>query len=64
VIDLTVLSGATIAFDLDGTLIESAPDLIGAVNAILTSESPQPLAYDEERPFYQSRDQMAAAMGF
>ncbi len=32
--DLTALDGATIAFDLDGTLVESAPDLIGAVNAI------------------------------
>jgi phosphoglycolate phosphatase-like HAD superfamily hydrolase len=30
VTDLSVLNGATIAFDLDGTLVESAPDLIGA----------------------------------
>ena len=49
--DLTALNGATIAFDLDGTLVESAPDLIGAVNAILTSEGFKPLAYDEGRPF-------------
>lgn len=63
-IDLTVLSEATIAFALDGTLVESAPDLIGAVNAILTSEGLQPLAYDEGRALYQSRGQMAAAMGF
>lgn len=45
------LNGATIAFDLDGTLVESAPDLIGAVNAILMSEGHKPLAYDEGRPF-------------
>ena len=50
-IDLTVLTGATIAFDLDGTLVESAPDLIGAVNAILIGEGFKPLAYDEGRPF-------------
>ncbi len=29
------LSGATIAFDLDGTLVDTAPDLIGALNVIL-----------------------------
>jgi phosphoglycolate phosphatase len=49
--DLSVLNGATIAFDLDGTLVETAPDLIGAVNAILTAEGLKPLAYDESRPF-------------
>ena len=49
--DLTALNGATIAFDLDGTLVESAPDLIGAVNAILIGEGFKPLAYDEGRPF-------------
>ena len=30
---LSALNGATIAFELDGTLVESAADLIGAVNA-------------------------------
>lgn len=49
--DLTALDGATIAFDLDGTLVESAPDLIGAVNAVLIAEGFQPLAYDDGRPF-------------
>ena len=29
------LAGATIAFDLDGTLVETAPDLIGALNIVL-----------------------------
>jgi phosphoglycolate phosphatase len=29
------LSGATIAFDLDGTLVETAPDLIGSLNIVL-----------------------------
>lgn len=41
-IDTTALNGATIAFDLDGTLVESAPDLIGAVNAILIAEGFEP----------------------
>jgi phosphoglycolate phosphatase len=29
------LSGATLAFDLDGTLVDTAPDLIGALNVVL-----------------------------
>jgi phosphoglycolate phosphatase len=29
------LSGATIAFDLDGTLVDTAPDLIGSLNVVL-----------------------------
>jgi phosphoglycolate phosphatase len=33
------LAGATIAFDLDGTLVDTAPDLIGALNHILREES-------------------------
>jgi phosphoglycolate phosphatase len=45
------LQGAVIAFDLDGTLVDTAPDLIGTLNALLASEglAPQPLA--EARPF-------------
>lgn len=49
--DITVLKGATIAFDLDGTLVESAPDLIAAVNSILVAEDLKPLTLEEARPF-------------
>lgn len=49
--DLTHLRGATIAFDLDGTLVESAPDLIGAINAVLIAQGCRPLVYQEVRPF-------------
>ena len=45
------LDGATIAFDLDGTLVDTAPDLIGTLNAILESEGLPPLSVDEARPF-------------
>jgi phosphoglycolate phosphatase len=48
--DLAALDGATIALDLDGTLVESAPDLIGAVNAVLVAEGFAPLPYHEGRP--------------
>lgn len=49
--DITVLKGATIAFDLDGTLVESAPDLIASVNSILVAEGLTPMALEEARPF-------------
>ncbi|HEX2554872.1 MAG TPA: phosphoglycolate phosphatase [Microvirga sp.] len=48
--DLAALDGATIALDLDGTLVESAPDLIAAVNAVLIAEGLEPLPYCEGRP--------------
>ena len=32
------LKDAVIAFDLDGTLVDTAPDLIGALNAVLEEE--------------------------
>jgi phosphoglycolate phosphatase len=32
------LAGATILFDLDGTLVDSAPDLVGALNTVLEEQ--------------------------
>ena len=49
--DLTPLAGATIAFDLDGTLVDSAHDLIGALNVLLEQEGIAPLPLTEARPF-------------
>jgi phosphoglycolate phosphatase len=37
----------TIVFDLDGTLIDTAPDLISTLNLVLAGESMPPLDYDE-----------------
>ena len=45
------LNGATIAFDLDGTLVDTAPDLIGTLNRLLAAEGLAPLALSEARPF-------------
>ncbi|MGB3867160.1 MAG: HAD family hydrolase [Xanthobacteraceae bacterium] len=38
-----------IAFDLDGTLVDTAPDLIGALNHILVREKLSPLPLDSAR---------------
>jgi phosphoglycolate phosphatase len=49
--DLAALHGATIAFDLDGTLVDTAPDLVGTLNWLLRQEGVAPLPLDEARPF-------------
>jgi phosphoglycolate phosphatase len=46
---LGALSGATIAFDLDGTLVDTAPDLVGTLNVILGEEGLRPLAMEHAR---------------
>jgi phosphoglycolate phosphatase len=42
-------AGATIVFDLDGTLVDSAPDLIASLNHVLVSENRLPLAPETVR---------------
>lgn len=39
----------TIVFDLDGTLIDTAPDLIDTLNVILSRHDVAPVAFDEAR---------------
>jgi len=46
---VTALSGAVIAFDLDGTLVDTAPDLVGTLNVILSEEGLRPLAMEHAR---------------
>ena len=48
--DLAPLSGSTIVFDLDGTLVDSAPDLVGTLNFLLAQEGIAPLPLDAARP--------------
>lgn len=42
---------ASIVFDLDGTLIDSAPDIRGIANGLLHKEGAAPLSLDETRSF-------------
>ena len=39
-----------ILFDLDGTLLDTAPDMVGALNALRGEQGCAPLPYDEVRP--------------
>jgi len=45
------LDGAVIAFDLDGTLVDSAPDLVGTLNMLLAREDLAPLPLAEARDY-------------
>ncbi len=45
------LSGCTVAFDLDGTLVETAGDLHRALNQVLTDEGLPPASLDDVRAF-------------
>lgn len=40
---------ATIVFDLDGTLVDTAPDLVATLNAVLAREGYGPVAFAEAR---------------
>jgi N-acetyl-D-muramate 6-phosphate phosphatase len=41
---------AAVLFDLDGTLLDTAPDMIGALNSLCAEEGASSVAYDRARP--------------
>jgi len=43
------MSDLTIVFDLDGTLVDTAPDLIASLNAVLVNEGLPPIGYTKAR---------------
>ena len=48
--DPSGLAGATVVFDLDGTLVDTAADLVATLNVVLAQEGVPPLALDRARP--------------
>ena len=44
------MNGVTLVFDLDGTLVDTAPDLIRAANHVIASRGLEPLSLDQLKP--------------
>jgi N-acetyl-D-muramate 6-phosphate phosphatase len=45
-----MMSFSAVLFDLDGTLVDTAPDLAFALNSLLLEQGQEPLAYEDIRP--------------
>jgi phosphoglycolate phosphatase len=58
------LAGATIAFDLDGTLVDSAPDLVGSLNTVLVEERLPTLRLEQARLMVGRGARALIEMGF
>ncbi|WAC58564.1 HAD-IA family hydrolase [Brevundimonas sp. SL130] len=58
------LEGWTIAFDLDGTLVDSAPDLIGTLNRLLVEEGLPPVPMASAQTLIGSGARALLAHGF
>ncbi len=63
-LDLSHLAGSTIAFDLDGTLVESAPDLVSTLNVLLAQEGLAPLPLSQARDMIGQGARSLIAKGF
>ena len=58
------LAGTTIAFDLDGTLVDTAPDLIGALNVVLGERELPPVPEAAARVLVGKGARALIARGF
>lgn len=54
----------TVLFDLDGTLIDTAPDMANALNILLTEEGCPTLPYDTIRPVVSNGSVALVNLGF
>ncbi len=55
---------SAILFDLDGTLVDTAPDLAFALNTLLQEEGLETLSYDDIRPVSSHGSAELLALGF
>ncbi|HWA60061.1 MAG TPA: phosphoglycolate phosphatase [Caulobacteraceae bacterium] len=58
------LAGATVVFDLDGTLIDTAPDLIGTLNLVLAEQNLPALEFASARNLIGAGARALIARGF
>ncbi len=61
---LANLAGATIALDLDGALVDTAPDLVDTLNVVLGAEGVAPLAMETARTMIGAGARALIARGF
>ena len=54
----------TVLFDLDGTLLDTAPDLANALNAVLRYNDRSPLPFDQIRPAVSHGGRALIELGF
>ena len=54
----------TVLFDLDGTLIDTAPDMANALNILLEEEGLAPLPYEDIRPVVSNGSVALVNLGF
>ncbi len=57
------MSASTLVFDLDGTLIDTAPDLIGTLNVVFAREGLPPVPYETARNLIGGGARMMIARG-
>jgi phosphoglycolate phosphatase len=57
------MSAPTLIFDLDGTLVETAPDLVATLNIVLAREGIAPVAYEVARNFVGGGARLMLARG-
>ena len=57
------MAAPLILFDLDGTLIETAPDLVGTLNAVFAREGIPPVPYDQARAMIGSGARVMISRG-
>ena len=57
------MAAPLIVFDLDGTLVETAPDLVATLNVVFDSEGLPPVPYDEARMMIGSGARVMIARG-
>jgi N-acetyl-D-muramate 6-phosphate phosphatase len=59
------MSVRAVLFDLDGTLADTAPDLAGALNALLRERGKEPIGFEQARPLTSmgARGMIKAGLG-
>ena len=61
---MSVATTRTILFDLDGTLLDTAPDLADALNSLLRENRCEPLPYEHIRPVVSHGGMALIKLGF